>query len=164
VAVLAWKAAATPWATLTLTDTADPANPEIVGRLTMPGTAALVGTIGQGLAAALGALGLLWLFYGWDRGATMPWFASPGVAIVITLAAVGGMLLTSELWFVWEDAVIEKARTVGMSVSELRAFLDQLPAPLVTIERLDGLLRFGTLMGGGFLASCLAWWAYRRRA
>jgi hypothetical protein len=164
VAVLAWKATATPWATLTITDTADPANPEVVGRLTLPGTAALAGTIAQGLAAALGVLGLIWLFAAWDRGTTMPWFTSPGIAIVITLAAVGGMLVTSELWFVWEDAVIEKARVIGMSVAELRAFLDQLRAPLVTIERLDGLVRFGALMGGGFLASCLAWWSYRRRA
>lgn len=163
VAVFAWKAAATPWVTLILTDTADPASPELVGRLTLSGTAALVGTIEQGLAAALGVLGLLWLFYGWDRGATMPIFTSPGIGIVIAIAAVGGVLLSSELWFVWEDAAIEKARAIGMSVAELREFLDRQPAPLVKIERLDGLLRFGALLGGGFLASCTAWWAYRRR-
>jgi hypothetical protein len=163
VAVLAWQAAEMRWVTLTLTDTAEPLSPEVVGRLTLPGTAALVGTIGRALAVALGVQGLLWLFFGWDRGSTMPWFTSPGIGIVVAIAAVAGVLLSSELWFVWEDAAIEKARAVGMSVAELRTFLDQQPAPLVQIERLDGLFRFGALMGGGFLAACTAWWAYRRR-
>lgn len=164
VAVLAWQAAATPWVTLTLSDTADRLNPELVGRLTLPGSAALVGTIGRVLAAALCVQGLLWLFYGWDRGSTMPWFTSPAIAIVVAIAAVAGVLLSSELWFVWEDAAIEKARSIGMSVVELREFLDRQPAPLVEIERLEGLFRFGALMGGGFLSACTAFWASRRRS
>jgi hypothetical protein len=50
-----------------------------------------------------------------------------------------------------------------MTSQQLKALLDTQPEPLVEIERLDGLLRFGATMIGGLLASCTAWWAYRKR-
>jgi hypothetical protein len=45
----------------------------------------------------------------------------------------------------------------------MKELLDLQPAPLVAIERLQGLVTFGLMMGLGFLASALAWYAYRRR-
>ena len=42
--------------------------------------------------------------------------------------------------------------------------LDQRPIPIVVIERLPGLISFGGMMALGLFASCLGWWAYRRRS
>ena len=150
--------------TLVITDTSNRLDPVLVGELTLRAKAAVIGTIGQGLGAALVAFGALWLVYGFDRGSTMPWFTNPVIAIVTSVAGVGMTVLSAVVWFVWEDAAVGHSRAVGMSAGELRTLLDHQPAPLVEIQWLSGQMRFGGVMLLGVLAASAAWWAYRKRA
>jgi hypothetical protein len=123
-----------------------------------------VGIIGQALAAVIGVFGVLWFLYAFDRGSTMPWYVNPSIAIVASVAGVIGVVLSALVWFVWQDAAVDRAHAVRMSAEELRALLDLQPKPLVEIHRLSGLLRFGGAMVVGLVASCTAWWAYRKRS
>jgi hypothetical protein len=163
-ASLAWQAVAEPWVRLVITDTSDRLDPVLVGRIVLPGKEALVGTIGQALAIALGGLGVMWFVFGFDRGWTMPWFANPMIGIGAAVAGLGAVVLSSLVWFVWEDAAVAHARSVGLAREKLQEILNLQPAPLVEISRLSGIMRFGTMMAIGFVAASAAWWASRRRA
>jgi hypothetical protein len=162
-AMIAWHAIGQPWVKLTITDTSDRMDPQLVGDITLRGQAAMLGTIGRGLAVALGVYGLLWLVYGFDRGSTVPWFANPSGAILVTVAGLIGTAVSAMVWFVWEDAAVARARAVKMSVDELNELLHLQPEPLVQIERLTGLVRFGGAMVIGLLAACAAWWCSHKR-
>jgi hypothetical protein len=162
-AALAWQSIRQPWVRLLITDTSDHLDPKLVGDVTLHGHAALVGIMGQALAVLLGVYGLLWLVYGFDRGSTVPWFANPASAIVASVAGLVGTVTAAMVWFVWKDAAVEHARAVKMTADELRALLDLQPAPLVEIERLTGILRFGGAMVIGLLAACTAWWCCHKR-
>lgn len=163
-AVLAWRSIGDPWVRLVITDTSDRLDPQLVGDMVLRGHAAMVGVIGQGIGAVLGVSGILWFFYGFDRGSTPPWFTNPGIAILASIAGLIGTVMAAIIWFVWEDAAVQHARAVKMTVDELRALLDLQPEPLVEIERLSGLMRFGGAMVIGLLAGCAAWWSYHKRS
>lgn len=161
-AYLAWKSISEPWVELVITDTRD-LDPVLVGNIVLRGQLAMVGTIGVALAGVLGTLGLIWLFYGIDRGSNVPWFVNPALAIAATLVAIGGAVLSSTVWFVWKDAAIVRARAVGLAPEKLKELLDLQPPPFVEIQRQAGLTRFGGLMLLGFVAACTALWSTRRR-
>jgi hypothetical protein len=163
-AVIAWNSIGQPWVKLTITDTSDRMDPQLIGDITLRGQAAMLGMIGKGLAVALGVYGLLWLVYGFDKGSTVPWFANPAGAILVTIAGLIGTAVSAMVWFVWEDAAVSRARAVKMSVDELNQLLHLQPEPLVQIERLTGLVRFGGAMVIGLLAACVAWWCSHKRA
>lgn len=163
-AVIAWRSIGDPWVKLVITDTSDRLDPQLVGDITLHGQAAMVGIMGQGLAAALGAFGILWLFCGFNRRSTMPWFANPAGAILTSIAALIGTVVSAMVWFVWEDAAVKHARAVKMTVEELGALLHLQPEPLVQIQRLTGLMRFGGAMVVGLLAACTAWWCSHKRS
>lgn len=162
--LLAWRTIPEPWVRLIVTDTSDRLDPVLVGEITLRAKAAVLGTIGQGLAVTLVAFAALWLVYGFDRGSTMPWFTNPVAAVVVSVAGIGMTVLSAVVWFVWEEAAVARSRMVKMGPDELRSVLDHQPAPLVEIQRLSAQLRFGGLMILGLLAACTAWWAYRKRA
>jgi hypothetical protein len=163
-AVIAWNSIGQPWVKLTITDTSDRMDPQLIGDITLRGQAAMLGMIGKGLAVALGVYGLLWLVYGFDKGSTVPWFANPAGAILVTIAGLIGTAVSAMVWFVWEDAAVSRARAVKMSVDELNQLLHLQPEPLVQIERLTGLVRFGGAMVIGLVAACAAWWCSHKRA
>jgi len=163
-AFLAWQAVAEPWVRLVITDTSDRLDPVLVGRMSVSGKAALVGTIGQALALGLGALGVMWFLFGFDRGWTMPWFANPVIGIGTAIAGIGAVVLSATVWFVWEDAAVGRARSVGLAPEKLQELLNLQPAPLVEISRMHGLVRYGTMMVFGLIVASTAWWASRRRA
>ncbi|HEX6331456.1 MAG TPA: hypothetical protein VF129_09260 [Actinomycetota bacterium] len=162
-AVLAWQAAHDPWVTLTITDTRDRLDPELVGPLTVVGDASLIGLVGRVVAGVIGAYGLAWLYFGFDRGSTIPWFLSPAVPLLAAVAGMLAVVLSATVWLVWVDAAVPQARTIGLSTRELRALLDLQPAPLVEIERLDGLHRYGGSLLAGLAATITAWWSARKR-
>jgi hypothetical protein len=162
-AVIAWNSIGQPWVKLTITDTSDRMDPQLVGDITLRAQASMLGMIGRGLAVALGVYGLLWLVYGFDRGSTVPWFANPAGAILVTIAGLIGTVVSAMVWFVWEDVAVSRAKAVKMSVDELNELLHLQPEPLVQIERLTGLVRFGGAMVIGLLAACAAWWCARKR-
>ena len=94
----------------------------------------------------------------------MPGILNPALSILVTVAGLGVALLSSMVWFVWQDAMIARAENVGLTTREMTQLLDQQPIPIVVIERLPGLISFGGMMAFGLFASCLGWWAYRRRS
>lgn len=161
---LAWQTIGDHWVKLIITDTSDRLDPIPVGEIMLRAETALLGTIGQGLSAALVAFGLLWLAYGFDRGSTMPWFTNPVAAIGVSVAGLLATVVSATVWFVWADAAVSRSRALRMSAEELRELLDHQPAPLVEIHRLSGQMRFGGLMILALLAASAAWWAYRKRA
>jgi hypothetical protein len=164
-AATAYLAVDEPWVRLAITDTGDDVvAPLLVGDIALRGQGALVGTIAMALAIAVGAIGFLCLVHGFDRGSTMRWFANPVIAMTSAIGGLGIAVVSAVLWFVWADAAIGRARAVRMSADELKALLDEQPAPIVEIQQLAGLTRFGAAMLLALLAASAAWWAYRKRA
>ena len=162
--ILAFLAVKEPWAHLTITQPATEFEDALVVQVTVRGAAAFVGTAGTVLAVLLAAFGIAWFFYGFQRGWSMPGILSPALAILVTIGGLAVALLSSEVWFVWQDAMIARAEAAGLTTREMTQLLDQQPIPIVVIERLPGMLSFGGMMVLGLFASCLAWWAYRRRS
>jgi hypothetical protein len=162
--VLAFLAVKEPWAHLTITQPATDTIDAVVVEVTVRGHAAFVGTVGTVLAVMLTASSLMWFFYGFQRGWSMPGILNPVLSILVTVAGLGVALLSSMVWFVWQDAMIARAENVGFTTREMTQLLDQQPIPIVVIERLPGLISFGAMMALGLFASCLGWWAYRRRS
>jgi hypothetical protein len=161
--VLAYLAVKEPWAHLTITQAATDFVDGVVVEVTVRGQTAFVGAAGSVLAIALAAFGVLWFFYGFQRGWSMPGILNPALAILVTFAGIVMTALSSMVWFVWEDAMILRSGVAGLTTREMTRLLDQQPAPLVEIERMSGLISFGGMMVLGLFAACLAWWAYRRR-
>ena len=161
--ILAFLALKEPWAHLTITAAATDATEAVVTNVTVKASSAFVGKAASVIAIVLAAYGVLWFFYGFQRGWSIPGILSPAIAILVTLAGLGMTFLASMVWFVWEDSMVLRAKTAGLTVNEMRALLDRQPVPIVEIERLPGMVSFGGMMALGLFAACLAWWAYRRR-
>jgi hypothetical protein len=161
--VLAYLAVREPWAHLTITQAATDFVDGVVVEVTVRGQTAFVGAAGSVLAIALAAFGVLWFFYGFQRGWSIPGILNPAFAILVTFAGIVMTALSSMVWFVWEDAMIQRSSAAGLTTREMTRLLDQQPAPLVEIERMSGLISFGGMMVLGLFAACLGWWAYHRR-
>jgi hypothetical protein len=161
--ILAFLALKEPWAHLTITSAATDTTEAVVADVTVRASSAFVGKAGSVLAIVLAAYGVLWFFYGFQRGWSMPSILSPAIAILVTLAGVGMTFLASMVWFVWQDSMILRAQSAGLTAIEMRTLLEHQPVPIVEIERLPGMISFGGMMALGLFAACLAWWAYRRR-
>ena len=154
--ILAYLAINQPWAHLTITQPATDAAEAVVTDVTVRAQSAFVGTAGTVLAIVLTVFIVLWFFYGFQRGWSIPGVLSPALAILVTLAGLGMTFLSSMVWFVWEDSMVLRAKTAGMTANEMRALLDHQPVPIVAIERLPGMISFGGMMALGLFASCLA--------
>jgi hypothetical protein len=161
--VIAYLAIERPWVDLSITQTDIDGQELLSTALSLRGKTAFVGTAGVWLAVALAAFGLVWFFYGFQRGWTMPAALNPAFGFLVATAGLISTILASTVWFVWEDAMVTRARAAGLTPEAMKELLDLQPAPLVAIQRLQGLVTFGLMMGLGFLASALAWYAYRRR-
>lgn len=161
--VLAYLAVKEPWAHLTITQPATDAADAVVVQVTVRGHAAFVGSAGTVLAIVLAVFGVLWFFYGFQRGWSMPGIVNPALAILVSVAGVGMTLFSSMVWFVWQDAMVLRANAAGLTPREMRTLLETQPIPIVVIERLPGMISFGGMMALGSFAACLGWWAYHRR-
>jgi hypothetical protein len=161
--ILAFLALKEPWAHLTITADATDTLDAVVADVTVKASSAFVGKAGSVIAIVLAAYGVLWFFYGFQRGWSIPGILSPAIAILVTLAGLGMTSLASMVWFVWEDSMVLHAKATGLTASDMQALLNREPLPTVSIERLPGMVSFGGMMALGLFAACLAWWAYRRR-
>jgi hypothetical protein len=85
------------------------------------------------------------------------------VGLVAAVFGLAATVLSTVLWFVWEDAAVERARAVGKTPEKLQELLNHQPAPLVEIIRQPGLVRFGVMMGLGLIAACVAMAAANKR-
>jgi hypothetical protein len=161
--VLAYLIVRDPWVHLTVSVPESEFEEAIRVEVVARGQVAFAGTAAKALGVGLAAFGLVWFVFGFDRRWTIPGIANPALAILVSAAGLGLTVVSSMVWFVWEDAMVLRAKTAGMSAKGMAELLDRQPAPLVEIERLTGLVTFGGLMALGLLASSLGWWAYRRR-
>jgi hypothetical protein len=161
--VLAYLAIKEPWVHLTITQEATDTTPALVATLSLRGRAAFVGTAGMAIAVALALMGLIWFLYGFQRGWAMPGIVNPAIGLLVTTAGLLATALAAMVWFVWQDAMIEHAKGAHLSTVAMKNLVEAQPAPLVQIQRLSGLMTFAGMMVFGLLASCLGWYAYRRR-
>jgi len=144
--ILAFLAVKEPWAHLTITQAATALEDAVVVDVTLRGHAAFIGSVATVLAVVLAASGIPWFFYGLQRGWSMPSILNPALLILVTLAGLVIALLSSQVWFVWQDAMIARAEAVGLTTREMTQLLEQQPIPIVVIERLPGLISFGGMM------------------
>jgi hypothetical protein len=164
-AYLAWGAIPVKWMTITIANSQDGGAITTLGTATLKASDAMIGTLAQMVVAAVAVSAVLWFFFGLQRGWTMPWFSSPAFAIGATIAGIGGTIVSSLLWFGWRDAVFAVAQKYGETQQSLEAFLeDPDNQPIITMRRLAGPGRFAEMLLVALLASCVAWWAYRKRA
>ena len=161
--ILAFLAMKEPWAHLTITAAATDTTEALVADVTVNASSAFVGKAGAVMAIVLAVYGVLWFFYGLQRGWSIPGLLSPAIAILVTVAGLGMTLFASMVWFVWQDSMVLRAKSAGLTATDMRAILEHQPVPIVEIERLPGMVSFGGMMALGLFAACLAWWAYRRR-
>ncbi len=161
--VLAYLAVADRWVHLTVTVAPTELEEGQILQLTLRAGVATIGTIATVLAIALVAFGAVWFCFGLQRGWTMPGITNPLFAMLLTIAGIAVAFLSAMVWYVWEEAMVQRAPRAGLSPRAMRELLDQQPNPGIAIERLSGLVTFGGMMALGLVTACFAWWAYRRR-
>jgi hypothetical protein len=161
--VLAYLAVRDPWVHLTVSVPETEFDEAILVEVVVRGQVAFAGTAAKALGGILAGFGVVWFVFGFSRRWTIPGIANPALAILVSTAGIGLTVVASVVWFVWEDAMVLRAGTAGMSATAMAELLDRQPAPIVAIERLSGLMTFGGLMIPALFASSLGWWAYRRR-
>ena len=160
---LAYTSLALPWVNAQMTTEGARSNPKLVAAMTFRGSDSFAGRVGLGIAVALGALGILWLWYALDRGVDLPVIAHPALGLVAGLVAGLVVVFAQMGYFFWDDAFITYARRAGMSSEAMRDLLDAQPSPTIAVEQLDGVLRFASAAGLAFAAGVVAWWSQRRR-
>ncbi|HJS26108.1 MAG TPA: hypothetical protein VJ913_03165 [Actinomycetota bacterium] len=151
------------WVRLTVSLPETELEEALLVELTVKGQTAFAGTAAKALGATLAVFGLVWFVFGFNRRWTIPGIGDPALALLVSAAGLGLTVVASMVWFVWQDAMVLRATTAGMSTKAMAELLDRQPAPLVEIERLSGLMTFGGMMLIGLLASSIGWWAYHRR-
>ena len=163
-AYAAWSAISARWVGVSISAVSDDgARP--LGTASFRATDGMIGSLAQMLVVGLAAMAVLWIVFGLQRGWTMPWFASPIIGMVGALLAIAGTLLAAILWFVWREAVLTHAAEYGQTRGSLEQILNDTDhSPAVSLQRLAGTSRFGTMMVVALVASCVAWWASHKRA
>jgi hypothetical protein len=161
-AAITYSSLALPWVraqVIVVTET----DRKVMADLVFRGSDSLAGKLGLGIAVAFAVMGLLWFWYGLDRGVHVPVFASPGLGMLV--AAVGGVVTVFARmgYFFWDDAFVEHARKARMSDEAMRSLLDQRPAPLRETQGLTGSNRFTLGIALAAVAALIAWWSQRRR-
>jgi hypothetical protein len=163
-AYAAWNTFELRWVQIALSRTDTEGNVSAVGAATFRASEAMAGTLGHAVVVVLAASALLWFFFGLQRGWNIQWFASPAIALIAPALATAGTVLSSALWFVWRDAMVENATRFGVSRDELNGILEDVDrSPVVAMQRLAGPGKFGAMMALAAVASCAAWWCYRKR-
>ena len=163
-AYASWSLFALRWVEITLSRADTEGNVTAVGAAAFRASESMAGTLGQAMVVVLAASALLWFFFGLQRGWSMPWFTSPAIAIVASVLAITGSVVSSVLWFVWRDSMVENATRFGIDRETLTGILEDVDrSPVVAMHRLGGPGRFGVMMAVALAASCVAWWCYRKR-
>lgn len=162
--IAAVTAMSLPWITGTVWATGSRPSPRFVAELTFEASDAFAGRVVVAAAVVMGLLGLLWFWYGLDRGVNLPWFAHPGFALGAG-ALAGATLATARLGtFFWASAFVSHAREADVGKKVMRTLLDDAAAHRVELVPQAGMIRFGIAAGLALVAGIVAWWSQRARA
>lgn len=166
VAVIAAVVAATslslPWVTGTLTVTG-PRERE-VAELPFFADDAIARNLVLGVAVVIGVLGLLWFWYGLDRGVQLPTLANPGLALLAGVVGWGTVALTKLGGFVWEAGFVAHAREAGLTREAMRELLADRASRTMAFAAEAGATRFAIAASLALAAGAVAWWSQRDRA
>ena len=163
-AVAASTALSLPWVTGSVWITGDRPSPRSVAELTFHGSDSFAGRVAVAAAVVMGLLGLLWFWYGMDRGVNLPRPAHPGIALVIGGAAAGALATVRLGTAFWEPAFVAHAREAGLTKGGMRAILEDAAARRIDLVPQTGMVRFAAATALAVVAGIIAWWSQRARA
>jgi hypothetical protein len=152
-----------PWVTGTVWATGNHPNPRFVAELTFAASDGFVGRVVPAVAVVTGLLGLLWFWYGLDRGVHLPWFAHPGVALGAGSVAWAALATARLGTFAWGPAFVSHAREADVGRRVMRTLLQDAAAHRVELAQQQGMVRFAVAASLALLAGIVAWWSQRAR-
>lgn len=153
-----------PWVTATLSTTGPRGKLREVAALPFFADDAIARHLVLGVAVVVGLLGLLWFWYGLDRGVQLPVFAHPGLAALAGVVGWGTVGLTRLGAFFWQSGFVAHAREAGLTKEAMRALLDDHETRVMAFSAEAGTGRFALAASLALLAGLLAWWSQRERA
>jgi hypothetical protein len=162
-AAVALTSLSLPWVTATLAAKGPKDELRQIAELPFFADDAIVRNAALGLAIVLGALGLLWFWYGLDRGVQLPLLAHPGIAILAGILGWALVGVTRLGAVVWQTGFLVHARDAGLTKEAMRALLDDRQRRVVTFAAEAGTTRFAIAASIALLAGVLAWWSQRER-
>jgi hypothetical protein len=163
-AVLGFSALSLPWVLGRVSSIGDRGNEHPVAEFAFRASDSFGGMVALAIAVVMTIVGLLWFWYGLDRGARLPSLAHPGIAIVAGLAGGAVMAVAKFGWVFWEGAFVSHAREAGLSRGAMQALLDDGAKRVVEIEQVSGFHRFGYAAAVALAAGLVAVWSQRQRA
>jgi hypothetical protein len=134
-----------------------------VADMTFRATDSLAGTVGLVLAVGFAVYGIVWFWYGLDRGVHLPAVFHPGFVGLGAAAAWLVAIFAGLGSFFWDDAFAANARGAGMSKGAMAELLAHHPPPKIAVEVLEGVVRFRVSAGLALLAALLGAWTTSRR-
>ncbi len=160
-AVAAASALSLPWVVGRLSAVGQHGTTREVAELTLHASDSVAHAIVLGAAVGVGTLGLLWFWYGLDRGVHLPVFAHPSLGVlgsVASLATVGASRLGP---FLWQEAFVARARDAGLTKAAMRALLEDVDARTLAFEQQAGMTRLTAAAALILVAAVLGWWSQR---
>ncbi|MGZ8513211.1 MAG: hypothetical protein ACXWWL_07210 [Candidatus Limnocylindria bacterium] len=162
-AVAAYSAPSLPWVAGRVFVLGQRSNARLTAELTFRASDSLAAPFALGVAAGMALLGLLWFWYGMDRGTYLPAIAHPALAAVAGMVALGTLAASKLGSFFWQDAFLTHARDAGLTKEAMRTLLEGQPAPVIELEQLSGMVRFAAAAALALVAGLVAWWSQHRR-
>lgn len=162
-AAVALTSLSLPWVTGTLATKGPRDELRQVAELPFFADDALVRNVVLGLALVVGVLGLLWFWYGLDRGVRLPLLAHPSLALLAGLLGWGLVVIARIGALVWETGFLAHARDAGLTREAMRALLEDRNRRVMTFVADVGATRFAIAASIALLAGLLAWWTQRER-
>jgi len=162
-AAVALTSLSLPWVTGTLAAKGPRDKIRQVAELPFFADDAIVRNVVLGLAVAAAVLGLLWFWYGLDRGVQLPLLAHPGVALLAGICGWALVGVTRLGAVVWETGFLAHAREAGLTKAAMQTLLDDRNRRVLTFATEAGTTRFAIAASLALLAGLLAWWSQRER-
>ncbi len=163
-AAVAWTSLSLPWVTATLSVTQPRQRVREVAELPFLAQDAIARNLVIGVAVVIGLLGLVWFWYGLDRGVELPALARPAVGALAGIVGWGTVGLARLGTFVWEAGFVAHAREAGITREAMREILADRASRAVHVVAEAGTTRFAVAASLALLAAFLAWWSQRDRA
>ncbi len=162
-AIFAYLAIATPWVQAEISAD-ERVSARVAGRLLFRGSDAPGAMAVVVVTALMALLGVLWFWYGLDRGVHVPMFAHPALAVIAGLVGLGIASVARIGYVFWQGPLVQHARQIGASRDAMRHLLELHPPPSIAMHQMTGLLRFTIAMATALGAAIVAWWSQRGRA